>query len=154
MKISAGKHSSFAIKGQWSTWWDQHMIYSVVWIFWLAYGLNQCSKENCDFSFWHAIVCHFSCFLVFTSESGNLILCIERIVSLRWGDKFLRGKYCKQKELLRPVWRFISRCNSHCLASLFSRSAEQRPYPLRCWTFPHWAITVDRRQLLHNFLVK
>lgn len=23
----------------------QHQIYSLVWIFWLAYGLNQCSKE-------------------------------------------------------------------------------------------------------------
>lgn len=96
-KISARKEGYFAIKEEWSTLWDRHLIYSMVWIFWLAYGLNQCSKENCDFSVCHAVVCHFICFFVFTSESGCLILCIERmIVSLRWRDSFLRGKYCKQ----------------------------------------------------------
>lgn len=30
-------------------WWDQNLIYSFAWTFWVAYGLNQCSKENCDF---------------------------------------------------------------------------------------------------------
>lgn len=45
---------------------DQHQIYSLVWIFWLAYGLHQCSKE-----FDMQLICHFSCFLVFTSESGK-----------------------------------------------------------------------------------
>lgn len=45
VKISAGKQSSFAIKGEWCISWDQHLIYSLVWIFLLAYALNQFSKE-------------------------------------------------------------------------------------------------------------
>lgn len=86
VKISAGKQSSFAIKGEWCISWDQHLICSLVWSFCLLMLWINFQKSS-DFSVWHAVKsATLAAFWFLPVRQGNqVILCTERMmVSVRW----------------------------------------------------------------------
>lgn len=115
-------------------WWDQNLIYSFAWTFWLAYSLNQCSKENCHFLVSLAVKAAASATYSFCEQvreiesffvlKGWLSLWDEMAVS--WEENIVnKNNWETCLEVLSQTWYPLPCIN------LLSSNAEQRPYPLR-----------------------